>query len=148
MVPQITSTTNVLLRNYLSNSNITSIYHPPPPAVPNTLDTCCMNVIHLYVLLRTCCACDVRSACDVCFTECMCNSSIGEVFCFINLRGDIKSYGKFAIFTRLKIGGGWVKRADFGKIRTKDRNFRPREFRKIGLKIGEGGVSRGLSLVL
>ena len=55
------------------------------------------------------------------------------------------SYGKFAIFTRLKIGGGWVKRADFGKIKTKDRNFRPREFGKIGLKIGGGGgVSRSI----
>ncbi len=41
-----------------------------------------------------------------------------------------------------------MKRADFGKIRTKDRNFRPWEFGKIGLKIGGGGVSRGLSLVL
>ncbi len=47
------------------------------------------------------------------------------------IRDDIKSFGKFAIFTRLKIGGGWVKRADFGKIRTKDRNFYVRDFGKI-----------------
>ena len=40
-----------------------------------------------------------------------------------NLRGDIKSYGKIAIFTRLKIGGGGVKTAKFGKIETKDRDY-------------------------
>ena len=28
--------------------------------------------------------------------------------CLMDIRDDIKSYGKFAIFTRLKIGGGWV----------------------------------------
>ncbi len=44
------------------------------------------------------------------------------------LRDGIKSYGKFAIFKRLKIGGGWMKRADFGKIKTKDRNFHVRDF--------------------
>ncbi len=63
------------------------------------------------------------------------------------IRSDIKSYGKFAIFTRLKIGGGWVKRADFEKIGTIDRNFHARDFGKIGLKIGglgEGGVSRSI----
>ena len=64
------------------------------------------------------------------------------------LRDDIKSYGKFAIFTRLKLGGGWVKRAVFGTIETKDRNFRIRKIGNIGLKIGERGVLRGLSLVL
>ncbi len=57
------------------------------------------------------------------------------------LRDDIKSYGKFTIFTRLKIGGGWVKSAYFGKIKTKDRNSHVRDFGKIGLKIGGGGVS-------
>ena len=44
-----------------------------------------------------------------------------------------------------------MKRANFGKIKTKDRNFHAREcrdFGKIGLKIEGGrGVSRGLSLV-
>ncbi len=40
---------------------------------------------------------------------------------FNMLRNDIKSYGKFAIFCKLKIEGGWVKRANFGKIKTKDR---------------------------
>ena len=34
-----------------------------------------------------------------------------------------------------------MKRADSGKIKTKDRNFHVRDFVKIGLKIGEGGVS-------
>ncbi len=53
-----------------------------------------------------------------------------------SIRDDIKSYGKFAIFTRLKIGGGLVERAHIGKIRTKDRNFHARVFGKIGLKIG------------
>ncbi len=48
-----------------------------------------------------------------------------------SLRNDIKSYGKFAIFTRLKIGGWWVKRADFGKIRTKDKNFHVWDFGKL-----------------
>ncbi len=52
-----------------------------------------------------------------------------------------KSYGKLAIFARLKIGGEWVKRADFGEIRTKDRNIHVQDLVKIGLKIGEG-VSR------
>ncbi len=37
------------------------------------------------------------------------------------IRNDIKSYGKFAIISKLKIEGGWVKRANFGKIKTKDR---------------------------
>ena len=37
-----------------------------------------------------------------------------------------------------------MKRADFGKIRTKDRSFCPQEFGKIGLKIGGGGVSRSI----
>ena len=37
------------------------------------------------------------------------------------------------------LGGGWVKRADFGKIRTKDRIFHVQDFGKIGLKIGGGG---------
>ncbi len=37
------------------------------------------------------------------------------------------------------IGGAWVKRADFGKNRNKDRNFCIREFGKIGLKVGVGG---------
>ncbi len=66
------------------------------------------------------------------------------------LRNDIKSYGKFAIFSKLKIEGGWVKRANFGKIKTKDRNSHARDsrdFGKIRLKIEGGGVSRGLSLV-
>ena len=63
----------------------------------------------------------------------------GQKIEVLNSLGDgIKSYGKFAIFTGLKIGGGWVKRADFGKIKTKDRNFHVRHFGKIGLKIGEG----------
>ena len=46
------------------------------------------------------------------------------------LRDDIiiKCYGKFAIVTRLKIGEGWVKRADLGQIKTKDRNFHVRDF--------------------
>ncbi len=35
-----------------------------------------------------------------------------------------------------------MKRADFGKIRTKDRNSHVRDFGKIGLKIG--GVSRSI----
>ena len=47
-----------------------------------------------------------------------------------------KSYRKFAIFTRLKIGEGWVKRADFGKKWTKDRNLYVLDFGKFGLKIG------------
>ena len=37
------------------------------------------------------------------------------------VRNDIKSYGKFAIFSKLKIEGGWVERTNFGKIETKDR---------------------------
>ncbi len=57
------------------------------------------------------------------------------------IRNDIKSCGKFAIFTRLKIGGGWVNRTDFGKIRTKNIHFYVWDFGKIGLKIGAGGVS-------
>ena len=60
------------------------------------------------------------------------------------LRNEIRSYGKFAIFARLKIGVGWKKRADFGKIRTKDRNFHVRDFGKIRLKIGRGGVPRSI----
>ncbi len=40
-----------------------------------------------------------------------------------------------------------MKRADFGKIRTKDRNFSVHEFRKIGLKIGEGGISRSIFIL-
>ncbi len=66
------------------------------------------------------------------------------------LRNDIKIYGKFAIFSKLKIVGGWVKRANFGKIKTKDRNFHAgdsRDFGKIRLIIEGGGVSQGLSLV-
>ncbi len=63
------------------------------------------------------------------------------------LRNDIKSYGKFAICSKLKIEGGWVKRANFGKIKTKDRNFHARYFGKIRLKIEGGWVSRRLSLV-
>ena len=47
------------------------------------------------------------------------------------LRNDIKSYGKFAIFSKLKIEGGWVKRANFGKIKTKDRNFHARGSRDL-----------------
>ncbi len=39
-----------------------------------------------------------------------------------------------------------MERADFGKNRTKDRNFHACDFEKIGLKIGER-VSQGLSLV-
>ncbi len=68
----------------------------------------------------------------------------------ITSRNEIKSYGKFAIFSKLKIEGGWVKRANFGKIKTKDRNCyarNSRDFGKIRLKIEGGGVSRGLSLV-
>ncbi len=42
------------------------------------------------------------------------------VFC---VRNDIKSYGKFAIFSKLKIERGWVKSANFGKIETKDRDY-------------------------
>ena len=52
-----------------------------------------------------------------------------------------QSDGKFTIFKRREIGGGWVKRADLRKIRTKDRNFHVRVFGKIGLNIGEGGAS-------
>ncbi len=66
------------------------------------------------------------------------------------IRNDIKSYSKFVIFSKLKIEGGWVKRANFGKFKTKDKNVHApecRDFGKIGLKIDGGGVSRGLSLV-
>ncbi len=45
---------------------------------------------------------------------------------------------------RPKIGGVWVKRADSVKIGTKNRNFLARDFGKIGLKIGGGGVSRSI----
>ncbi len=46
-----------------------------------------------------------------------------DTYCYkpSNLRNDIKSYGKFTIFSKLKIEGGWVKMANFGKIKTKDR---------------------------
>ncbi len=47
------------------------------------------------------------------------------------LRNDIKSYGKFAIFSKLKIEGGWVKRANIVKIKTKVRNFRLRESARL-----------------
>ena len=53
-----------------------------------------------------------------------------------SVRGDIKSYGKFAIFTR--------------KIKTKDRKFHVWLFGKNGLnlvKIGGGGVFRRLSML-
>ena len=43
---------------------------PPQYPIPNA---CCMNVMRLWY------------TCDVCFTWCMYNSSIGEVFCFYNL---------------------------------------------------------------
>ena len=56
------------------------------------------------------------------------------------IRSDIKSYGTFASFSKLRIEGGWVKRADFGKIKTKDRNFPARDFGKIRLKIEGGGA--------
>ena len=82
------------------------------------------------------------------------NDAIFSVRCFSQkffsstelskIRDDIKSYGKFAIFTWLKIGGGWVERAHIGKIKTKDRNFHARVFGKIGLKIGGGDVSRSI----
>ncbi len=58
------------------------------------------------------------------------------------VRNDIKGYGKFGIFSKLNIEGGWVKRVNFGKTKTNDRNFHADDFGKIGLKIGEGGVSR------
>ena len=64
------------------------------------------------------------------------------------LRNDIKSYGKFAIFSKLKMEGGWVKRANYGKYKTKDRNFLARDsrdFGKIRLKI-EGGGCLGVYL--
>ncbi len=66
----------------------------------------------------------------------------------MRIRNDIKSYGKFAIFSKLKIEGGWVKRANFGKIKTKDRNSHARDsrdFGKIRLKI-EGGGCLGVYL--
>ena len=37
-----------------------------------------------------------------------------------------------------------MEKANFGKIRTKDRNFHARVFGKIGLKIGGGDVSRSI----
>ena len=46
------------------------------------------------------------------------------MICILQVRNDIKSYGKFAIFSKLKIEGGWVKRVNFGKIKTKDRILR------------------------
>ena len=39
------------------------------------------------------------------------------------LRNDIKSCGKFVTFSIPKIERGWVKRANLGKIETKDRDY-------------------------
>ncbi len=47
----------------------------------------------------------------------------GKFFDTPLLRNDIKSYGKFAIFSKLMIEGGWLKSANFGKIKTKDRGL-------------------------
>ncbi len=58
-------------------------------------------------------------------------TGINTIKFIIFLRNDIKSYGKFAIFSKLKIEGGWVKRANSGKIKTKDRNFRLRESARL-----------------
>ncbi len=49
------------------------------------------------------------------------------------LRKDIISYVKFTIFRKLKKEDGWVKRANFGKIKTKDRNFHAGYYGKIRL---------------
>ncbi len=54
----------------------------------------------------------------------------------------------FAIFSKIKIEGGWVKITNFGKIKTKDRNFCARYFGKIGLKIEGGGVSESIFSLL
>ena len=40
----------------------------------------------------------------------------------MGLRDDIKSSGKFAIFTRLKTEGGRGSKTHYGKIKTKNEN--------------------------
>ncbi len=50
---------------------------------------------------------------------------VGIVSTHKSLRSDIKSCGRISIFSKLKIEGGWGKRANFGKIKTKDRYSMP-----------------------
>ncbi len=50
-----------------------------------------------------------------------------SAFCSLLLIGtermnNIKRFGKFATFSKLKIEG-WVKRTNYGKIETKDRDY-------------------------
>ncbi len=70
-------------------------------------------------------------------TVCTMWPDISSISFIVRCRAIGQRDSKFAILTRLKIGGGWVKRSDFENCRTKDGNFYVWVFGEIGLK-GEG----------